>query len=269
MKYEPPMDPSKLIRRDEPLVIAHRGASTTAPENSLVSIEQAIVAGADLIEFDYFRADSNKMYVIHDAIFESKEVYQLSETEFRALDTSFPERHLDAYSRTSPPLIEEAIELILQGSVPLIEYKARPNQDKERSRSDADALIRLLEERGWLGRVVVQSFDYAFLVRCRKRVPKLQIGLLIGSPKYFDVLADVVEELQPQVIAWGRARMTPQRIAQIRAHTQAKIWVWYSGQDKKNDPGYALATLKIGVSGIITDHPGDTSALLDWYQRNR
>ena len=69
MKYEPPVDPSKLIHQDEPLVIAHRGASTTAPENSLVSIEQAIIAGADLIEFDYFRADSNKMYVIHDAVF--------------------------------------------------------------------------------------------------------------------------------------------------------------------------------------------------------
>src|SRR5262249_60399303 len=50
-----------------PLVIAHRGASAVAPENTIAAFEQAITDGADAIELDLHLSRDDQLVVIHDA----------------------------------------------------------------------------------------------------------------------------------------------------------------------------------------------------------
>ena len=56
----------ELVARQRPLVIAHRGYSQFAPENTLPSFKLAMAAGADLVELDYYHSKDGKLVVIHD-----------------------------------------------------------------------------------------------------------------------------------------------------------------------------------------------------------
>jgi glycerophosphoryl diester phosphodiesterase len=49
-------------------IVAHRGASSEAPENSLAAFERSIELGADMIEFDVRRADDGRLLISHDPI---------------------------------------------------------------------------------------------------------------------------------------------------------------------------------------------------------
>ena len=52
---------------NRPLVIAHRGASGVAPENTMASFEQAVRFGADMIELDVHGSKDGRLIVIHDS----------------------------------------------------------------------------------------------------------------------------------------------------------------------------------------------------------
>src|SRR5262245_16428460 len=56
----------KLLALERPLVIAHRGFSAVAPENTLPSFKLAMAAGADLVELDYYHSSDGVPVVIHD-----------------------------------------------------------------------------------------------------------------------------------------------------------------------------------------------------------
>jgi len=49
-------------------IVAHRGASSEAPENTLAAFERAIEVGADMIEFDVRRGSDGRLVISHDPI---------------------------------------------------------------------------------------------------------------------------------------------------------------------------------------------------------
>jgi glycerophosphoryl diester phosphodiesterase len=53
-------------------IVAHRGASVEAPENTLAAFERAIEVGADMIEFDVRRARDGSLVISHDAVRNAK-----------------------------------------------------------------------------------------------------------------------------------------------------------------------------------------------------
>src|SRR5688572_13931098 len=56
----------QLMSEKRPLVIAHRGYSMIAPENTLASFDFALNAGADLVELDYHHSKDGIPVVLHD-----------------------------------------------------------------------------------------------------------------------------------------------------------------------------------------------------------
>ena len=137
----------QLLRIGRPLVIAHRGYSAVAPENTLPSFERALAAGADLIELDYHHSKDGALVVIHD--------YTLGRTTdatnrwpasgLKIAEHSLAElRELQAglwfkppYPGIGLPTLSEALDVIQRGSVTLIERKA----------GDAPSCVKLLRER--------------------------------------------------------------------------------------------------------------------------
>src|SRR5689334_21435531 len=66
---EPPIQGAGLVDglpADRTLVIAHRGASGVAPENTLAAMAAATASGADLVEFDVQRTSDGHLIVVHD-----------------------------------------------------------------------------------------------------------------------------------------------------------------------------------------------------------
>jgi glycerophosphoryl diester phosphodiesterase len=61
-------------------IVAHRGASAEAPENTLAAFEKAIAIGADMIEFDVRRDLDGRLVISHDPIREPRDLPSLDDT---------------------------------------------------------------------------------------------------------------------------------------------------------------------------------------------
>lgn len=258
----------KLLQAPRPLVIAHRGFSRAAPENTLAAFREALDTQADLVELDYGHSRDGTPVVLHDDTLDrttdAASLFSRARTWLKDLSLRELAR-LDAGSWFHPrfagerlPTLHEAIATILPASVPLIERKG----------GEAGSLIRLLEQNDWIDRVVVQSFDWPFLRECRELSPSLALGILGPPPstlrgKIMDrreifpgpELLGVVEDLNLQVIVWNR-QVTPDAAAEVHRRGR-KLWVYTIDR-----PAEARRLVKMGVDGIITNDPAIIRAAL-------
>src|ERR1051325_8949095 len=143
----------ELIDCGRPLIIGHRGFCQIAPENTLASFQLAIEAGADLVELDYRHSKDGVPVVIHDPELHrttnATRHWRRRHTKV-AGKTAAEIQTLDAGSWFAPkyagarvPLLAEALNLIQQRSMALIEHKA----------GNAAACIKLLREKELINKV--------------------------------------------------------------------------------------------------------------------
>src|SRR5574343_329957 len=71
-------------------IIAHRGASGYAPENTLEAFEKAIVLGADMIEFDVIRTKDGELIVMHGDKINNQKISDLNYSEIKAINPAIP-----------------------------------------------------------------------------------------------------------------------------------------------------------------------------------
>lgn len=248
-----------LLHSSRPLVIAHRGYCQIAPENTLPSFRLAKTAGADLVELDYYHSKDGKLVVIHDATLDrttdatnrwggSKiRVDSKTLSELQSLDAG---KWFDAqFAGTRLPSLTEALDVIQDGGVTLIERKA----------GDAAACVELLRKRKLVNQVIVQAFDWDFLTDFHKLEPRQILGAL-GPPstragkKLTDdekLLSESwiaqAQQTGAKAIVWNK-QVTRESVAQ--AHQRGlRVWVYTI-----NDPMEAEKLLDLGVDGLITNN---------------
>ena len=249
-----------LLGESRPLIIAHRGYSALAPENTLPSFEYALTAGAHLVELDYHHSKDGVPIVIHDYDLDrttdadeltgrkKSRVDSMSATDLQRFDAGkwFHAR----FAGTRLPLLAEALDTIQKRGVTLIERKA----------GDPATCIQLLKERNLINKVVVQAFDWAYLKEFHQLEPN-QVLAALGPPSTYNgvKLSDAekalspkwnqtVKELGVRAVVWNK-QVSKEAVAD--AHKQGlKVWVYTI-----NDPQLARDLLNAGVDGIITDNP--------------
>jgi len=250
----------KLLLAGRPLVIGHRGYRQTAPENTLPSFKAAKSAGADLIELDYHHTKDGVPVVIHDydldrttdamAKWGGKKIRVDSKTaeELRALDTG---KWFDVqFTGTRLPSLNEALDLIQNGGITLIERKA----------GDAATLVKVLREGRLVNQLIVQAFDWTFLEELHREEPAQILGAL-GPPSTLGdkKLSDAEKMLSAtwiagaaktgaRVVVWSRL-VTREAVNQAHARG-LKVWIYTI-----NEPAFANRLLDLGVDGIISDNP--------------
>jgi glycerophosphoryl diester phosphodiesterase len=259
---EPNLPAPRFVASPRPLVIAHRGYSQFAPENTLPSFKLAMVAGADLVELDYHHTRDGKLIVIHDADLDrttdatnrwaGKKLKVESKTaaEIQSLDAG---KWFDPkYAGTRVPLLAEALDTIhAGGGVTLIERKAGAAPD----------CVRLLREQNLVNKVIVQSFDWEYLRAFHELEPDQVLGAL-GPPSRFsdgkkpsgigkELSAEWLDELRKtgaQVAVWSD-KVTKEAV-QLAHQRGLKVWVYTI-----NELEPAQKLLDMGVDGIITNNP--------------
>jgi glycerophosphoryl diester phosphodiesterase len=245
-----------LIIEPRVLVIAHRGASADAPENTLPAFEQALDANSDLVELDYVHTSDGVPLVIHDGTLDRTTD---AEVVFGGRDISVSSKplaellKLDAgswfdrrFAGTRLPTLDESLDLIQRGSVTLIERKA----------GEAKTCVELLERKSLVPHVVVQSFDWEFLADCHRRTPQLVLGALGGKEITPERLA-AIERTGAKVVGWHEKYLDR---AAVDALHNAGYRVWaYTVDDRRR----AQALVELGIDGIITNVPGKVRALVD------
>jgi glycerophosphoryl diester phosphodiesterase len=249
-----PTPAQKLITAPRLLVIAHRGNSSQAPENTLPAFQSALDAKADLVELDYYHSADGVPVVIHDKILDRTTNAEDVLGQAKLLVDALPLADLrkldvgvwfeDKFTGTKMPTLTEALDLIQTSSVTLIERKA----------GDPAALIRLLEEKGLTDRVVVQAFDWEFVAECRRRSPRLALGTLSGKPANPEQIK-AAADTGADIIVWDHQKIGRREIAQIH-ELGKKAWAYTI-----DDPNRAKQLIAAGLDGIITNKPAEMITL--------
>lgn len=250
-----------LLNLDRPLVIAHRGYSAAAPENTLPAFQLAVTAAADLVELDYHHSRDGVLTVLHDHTLDrtTDATRRWGRTNLHVYAFPFAElQTLDAASwrgSNQPPAfvptLDQALDVIQKGSVTLIERKAGAAAD----------CVQLLRRRKLVNQVVVQAFDWAYLEAYHKLEPDQVLGALgpwgqFGGKKLTDDekklsprWIDEAKRIGARIIVWNRQV----DLAAVRdAHAKGlDVWVYTI-----DDPALMRQLVELGVDGIITNNPG-------------
>jgi glycerophosphoryl diester phosphodiesterase len=235
---------AELVATPRVLVIAHRGNSSVAPENTLPAFESAVAVGADLVELDYYHSADGVPVTFHDKTLDrttdaatrwGKKDETVGSKTLADLQT------LDAdacFAGTQIPTLEASIDVIQNGSVTLI----------ERKHGDAKTCIELLDKKNLIGNVVVQAFDWTYLENCRKLSSAVAMAAL-GSDPLTDEQLDRIAAFDAQVVAWSEKSVDADMIKRIHDRGM-KAWTW-----TVDDPDRAKQLVAAGIDGIITNVP--------------
>jgi glycerophosphoryl diester phosphodiesterase len=238
-----------------PVVVAHRGDTAHAPENTLSAFKRAADKGADAIEFDLKLTADGQVIVLHDQTVDrttngTGNVAKLPLAALRELDAGmqFPGQ----FSRERIPRLDEVFEMVgkrVYLNIELTNYS-----------TPSDALVpkvaELVKKHGMQNRVFFSSFFARNLQKIRLLLPEVPRGLLtlpgllgfwgrtFGWRADFAALNPYMSDVNDRLVY---------RVH--RAGKRVNVWTVTTETDIKRMIG-------LGVDGIITDDPALALSLL-------
>ena len=233
-------------------IIAHRGASYLAPENTMTSVMLGWEKGAD-VEVDVYLTTDNKIVVIHDKTTKRTAVTDVNvaestSEELRKLDLgSFKS---DQYAGEQIPFLADIVETIPPGQKLYVEIKC--------GQEILPYLRELLAQSGKMSRIVIIGFDLETVAMSKE---------MIDVPTYWLKGTEKIKESEqwiphdPQLVQTAKekgldgldvhyAGVTKEFVDAVKASGQ-KLYVW-----TVDDPEEAIRLIKLGVVGITTNRPG-------------
>jgi glycerophosphoryl diester phosphodiesterase len=246
-----------------PAIIAHRGASARAPENTLAAVDKAAALGAVWVENDVQRTRDGALVVLHDdSLRRTTDVEEVfpGRAPWKVKDFTAGEiRRLDAgswfgasYAGARVPTLEQYLHRVdLHRQKLLLELKnpeLYPGIERQ--------TLKLLSNEGWFdrrhrNRLVVQSFSAASLRKVHDLQPGVKTGYL-GTPTVADLpaYADFTDQINPSYTSVSTAY-----VAAVHAFTgphgrPLEVSAW-----TVNSADAARRVARYGVDGIITNKP--------------
>jgi glycerophosphoryl diester phosphodiesterase len=239
------------------LIIAHRGASHDAPENSMSAFNLAIEQGADGFEGDFYLTCDNKIACFHDKDTERicGEKLSITKTPLAKLQT------LDIGSWKDPkwkgermPTLKDVLAAVPQGKRLFIELKSScevvcpMKREIERSSLDPD-------------QIVIISFHADAIAKCKRELPHIKALWLSGYKKdkdgHFEPGVEEVAATLKRIRADGfnsqaeREHFNEDFIKRLRELGCNEFSVW-----TVDDPEVAAYYKKLGAWSITTNRPG-------------
>jgi glycerophosphoryl diester phosphodiesterase len=230
------------VHGDRPaVVIAHRGASAAAPENTLAAVAAAIDARADWIEIDVQQSADGGVFVFHDSDFKrvrgpAKPLRMMRDDEIATIDVGSWKS--PAFAGERVPRLAEVLALCKDRAGVLIELKYYgPRRDLEAR------VVEEVEDAGMTDEVMVMSLSHEGVRKIRELRPAWRVGLLSS------VALGKVARLDLDFLGLNARTTSRQRVREAqRRGVQVHVWT-------VNDPVDMAVQLGRGVDGLITDHP--------------
>lgn len=221
-----------------PAIVAHRGASGTAPENTLVAFRRALEKSPDAIELDVHRTADGHIVVIHDAKVDrttngSGLVAQMTLDAIRSLDAGSWKGAEFAGERI--PTLAEVCALVRGRTYLFVEIKAE---------GIADDVLQVLESEGMAGYAIPISFSAANVRRVRELRPDMAVGFISTRAEDCRIAAD----LGADVFCLQYRAVTEQIVQDLHAQERL-ISVW-----TVNDPEEMRRMAALGVDFLTTDY---------------
>jgi len=227
------------------LLIAHRGASGHAPENTLAAFKKAVALGATFIETDLHLSRDAHLVAIHDDTLNRTTngqgaVHNMTLAELRRLDAG--SWFGSEFGGERIPTLEELLEFSKKNDV-LFYMEIKPDG----TWGGEHALVGALRESGEIPRTVVICFDPGVVLNLRKIEPTLMTGLLYDG-QIENPIDKAVQIGARQLVVRGDL-VTPAMIAQAqKKDLQIVCWT-------VNHPAHMRMLMAAGVDGIMSDYP--------------
>ena len=235
-------------------IIAHRGASYDAPENTLPAVRLAWELGADAVEIDIHQTGDGRIVAIHDTDIlrvtgREGEVAALRLDQLRELDAGAWKGQ--AWVGTTIPTLEEVLETVPEHKTLVIEIKCPSTVLNE--------LERVLDASGKRSQVMLIAFDYATIQQAKRRMLDVRCYWLYGfsnreAERYGVSAADRLVELAQSAGLDGldvhhNGSWVPELVRSLHALGK-KLYVY-----TVNSVEAARRLRAFGVDGITTDRP--------------
>lgn len=238
------------------MIVAHRGASHLAPENTLAAFNLAWEQGADAIEGDFYLTADEHIVAIHD-----DNTNRTADAELQVADSTLAQlRGLDVGRWKSPryggqriPTLQEVLSTVPDNKKLFIEIKCGPEIVPHLKRVLSNTTLKPSQ-------TIVISFEESVVSAVKRKIPHVKAFWLTGykkdkstgksSPRLDEILAVLrrtgADGLDTQA---NRSVVDADFIQAIRKHGH-ELHTW-----TVNDPQLARYYQRLGVDSITTDRP--------------
>lgn len=254
---------------DKPLIIAHRGASALAPENTLAAFTKAIEVGADGIEFDVRLTKDKTVVVFHD-----DDLLRIGEAENSIADLNYEDlQNFDIgswFNKLNPkvqnpdfaaeriPTLERTLEFLNDyRGVIYIELKCRKKDVEVLSKE----VCRIIEKSKLFPQIIVKSFNLDALPIIKKHCPKIKTAALF-TLKVLTLLRkekrliNIAKDLGVDFLSLHFSLAT-KNLMRKAAKQNLNVAIW-----TVENPRWVKRAVKLGISHVITNNPAELLAKL-------
>lgn len=264
------------------LNIAHRGARSLAPENTLAAARKGLEVGADMWELDIQMTADEELIVIHDStlkrtsnvreVFPKRKpwlVHKFTLDEIRLLDFGswfrkqdpfgqiaagmVAESDLASYVHQQAPTLREALTFTQEHSWS-VNLEIKDLGGNPDPRQVAKKILALVEDLEMLDSVLISSYNQDYLAKLRETHPHIATGVLVSKPHPHP--EKLLRRLGAQAYHPRLSGFRPADIALLRPQG-FRVHVW-NVNDRKN----MERLVRAGVDGIFTDFPQVLTSVL-------
>ncbi|WDI44412.1 glycerophosphodiester phosphodiesterase [Bremerella sp. P1] len=234
---------------DNVQIMAHRGASSKAPENTLAAFQQAIEDGADWIELDVQETADGQVVIMHDSDF-----MKLSKNPLKIWDATTDDlKDIDIGTWKSPDFADQRVPTLAE-VLALCKDKVGVNIELKYYGHDEmleQRVADIVDEQGMNDQVMAMSLKREGVEKMKAIRPEWKVGLLMS------VAAGNLSKLEADFLAVNASFADVLLIDQ--AHDNGKqVFVW-----TVNDAATMSTMMSRGVDGILTDKPELARSVLE------
>ncbi len=226
---------------DNVQIMAHRGASSKAPENTLASFEQAIQDGADWIELDVQETANGEVVVMHDSDF-----MKLSKNPVKIWDATTDDlKDIDIGTWYSSDFADQRVPTLAE-VLTLCKDKVGVNIELKYYGHDQmleQRVADIVDQHGMNDQVMAMSLKRSGVQKMKEIRPEWKVGLLMS------VAAGNLNKLDGDFLAVNANFADVLLIDQAHANGK-QVYVW-----TVNDAATMSTMISRGVDGLLTDKP--------------
>lgn len=245
-----------------PLIIAHRGASAIAPENTIAAFRRAIEDGADGLEFDVRLTKNGVPVVFHDATLKrianrNLGILNLTSDELQSVDAGswFNERNPQ---KANSDFCGEKISTLQQILDFLGDYKGLLYVELKCKDAEIPLLVKavakIIRESKLFSNIIIKSFKLSAIEQIRKLIPEICTAALF-APKIMAILRkqssliEKAQEYKSNELSLHFSLATQKLVEKAKIQgLQTIIWT-------ADHPVWVKRACEIGIKAIITNNP--------------
>lgn len=222
-----------------PLIFAHRGANSFAPENSIPAFEAAIRLGCDGVEMDVRMTASGDVIIFHDRRLSRMtgcrgNVHQMPLSRIRKC-------YLKNDPRFTIPTLQEALEAVSQRVLINIDVK----KETMRQNGLEEKILSILRDFRLKDNIIISSFNPLVIKKFAQLAPDYRLGFIYRQRSHKFMSNGVPVE---SFHVYHRT-LSQKYVANLHERNY-RVYAWTVDKEK-----HFRRMLKIGVDGIITNHP--------------